>query len=60
MKAIRTTVFHKKTEDGYREFLTEEDGEYDVDELPDSGWYTETMFVYWDWSATQEPSVIVD
>lgn len=54
MKATRTTTFYIKTRSGYNT-LREERHEYDVEELPQDHWHSETMHVAWDWSNTLGP-----
>jgi hypothetical protein len=54
MKATRTTTFYRKNATGYT-VLREERHEYELDELPQDHWHTETMHVAWDWSNTLGP-----
>ena len=54
MKATRTTTVYAKTRTGY-DILRKERHEYEVEELPQDYWYSETMHVTWDWSNTLGP-----
>lgn len=54
MLATRTTTFYTKLNTGYQVLRVEED-QFDLYELPQDYWYSETMKVEWSWSETLGP-----